>query len=526
MILDSFGFYLGSAAVLAWASRDAHRPVRSSTVRYATDQRRYLLALGLYAGTFFAIFVFAVLGTRLATAALEIEVSDSTLSLAVAVLIVTLMPRLPWQSRVLKPFRRIAMAIAGFPGDVERLVTQMHRPGALPDVIDQLDEALAAYGSSVAAVRAWMAASSFASLIEAAHLRSVLQREQDRAETDRGRLFLRSNRRFFEARGAQINDINTAWRKLVRRSAMAADLVTDAKMSGELAAPISEFLAEEAEEIVRDLQRLLAEYALSRIWQPEARTAFFGEFGYRIPSFAPPPVGPLLLIAALELLLFGAAFVGPLLFGGQGAMGGNPVMLLLHATGMVLAVAFSIYPKFFLNSARPSLRTLPWKSNLVCTAGAYVAGVLVSLAALPLRPASPSMPPYAFVFGGSFFFAAVTFGICIAVDLRLRDHARATRRMAARDALLLGALLLGVDLLLRLFVRVILGATMPSPAVVMPVIAGLGALIGWFIPGMVVQYLGLELPRPLRSAPALLPRRLADQRAAASLLLESSRDVH
>jgi hypothetical protein len=524
MILGSFGFYLGSVAVLVWACGDAQRPMRSATVRFATDQRRYALALGLYAGTFFAAYVFAVLGARGVADALGAALSDSTLCLAVALGIVALLPRLPGQARVLKPFRRIAMGIAGFPDDLERLVATMQRPRLLPAGIAQLDAALEIYGANAAALRSWMAEESFASLAEAARLRGII--ETERGGDDPRAPLPSSARRFFRSREARTDELNTAWRKLVRRCAMSVDLVADAHMPAEVAAPISEFLAEEAEEVVRSAQRILAEYALSQKPAPEARVAFFDGLGYSVPTFVAPPVAPLLVVVAVELLLFGLAFLGPLLFGRGGAMGGNPLLMVLHMTGMVLAVGFSIYPKFFLNAARPSLRTMPWKSNLASAGAAYVAGVLVSLAAQALRPGDAPMSPAAFVFGGSFFFAAVTLGLCIAVDLRLRDNVQPTTALALRDAVLLGGLLVGVDLLLRLFVGLVLGGDMPPVALTVLVLAGLGALTGWFIPAMVMEYLDVGLAPTAHGDAAAQPRRAADQRTAASLLLEERGDVH
>lgn len=517
--LVSQGFALGGLVVFAWATRDVHRPANGSVVRFAVDRRRYAVAVGAYAAVVFAGYAFAVLAAQKANQVFGIAHSPSGIALAVALVLVAVVPHVPPTKELLRVLRRVAMRFAGYPDAAERLVARMLRPEQPdPAAVSSFDEALADYGSDLDTVQAWLPRSALASLLEAGRLRARLKAMA--AQADPAHCV---TRRFFRNHERGLARLDTAWHKLVRRVAIASEMVTTSAMEAEDAAPVSEFLAEEAEAVLRGYQHVLAELALSCHPAGARRAEVLRSFGYEAHLDAPLPLVPILAVLVFEALLF-AGIVAFALAGGGGPVP-NPAVFGLHTTGMVLSVAWAIYPKFLLNSARPSLRTLPWTANALCAAVSYAFGVLVSFLALEAI-AVPPMPPSVFVVGGSFFFAAGTLGVAVAVDLRLRDDTPATPRAAARDAICLVALMVGVGLCIRLVAVGLFHLEMSSPSARMLFMAGFGALIGWFVPATAVAYIRAGTPAATHAGQTkAVALKIADAQAAASLLAREASHV-
>ncbi len=340
-------------------------------------------------------------------------------------------------------------------------------------------------------------------------------------------------RRFGRARAVAFKELETIFRRVIRRTALALLLVEEIsdKVENEaLRRSISNFVAEESDDIRIRYRRLVAEAALSCVPHRTERTQFLKYFGYQVPTAPALPLRPWVIVFLLDFLLFLVPSV-IIIFTGEDTgedqlFAPTPLVLfpLIHAISQTVAITWAIYPKVVSNFARPSLYfgrpplySLPWQSYIVFGLGSYMTGVVILLLFRLLVPM-----PYPVIFPtllSSLNFLLMTIGISLLIDVRLQSRSPNSEQGRVREGFALALLMLINTLTFQLMMFYIgpklgwVDAKTLVPAGIGPetlkfirtsfllLSPGLGFIIGYFVPAATAAFLHraklLRFPGPL-----------------------------
>src|SRR5262249_54641336 len=124
------------------------------------------------------------------------------------------------------------------------------------------------------------------------------------------------------------------------------------------------------------------------------------------------------------------------------------VISISQAIIQSIAMIWAIRPKFGMNFARPSLRSLPIQSYVVFGAAAYFSSALllwVQFKAFPFLPAAKSSPYTCFIFAMTPL--AYSVGVSCRIDLHLLRRGTQTLSRRLIDGFWLSAVAVGVQII-------------------------------------------------------------------------------
>ncbi len=261
-------------------------------------------------------------------------------------------------------------------------------------------------------------------------------------------------RRFARARAAMLAESETSFRRLIRRTALALLLVEEIgeRVEGEaLCRSVSNFVAEECDDVRIRYRRLVAEAALSCVPNREDRTRFLKYLGYAVPTPHVLPLRPWVIVFGLDFLLFLVPSVIIMFTGGDEGIAPTPLVLFpfVHAISQSVAITWAIYPKVRSNFARPSLyfyfdrpplHSLPWPSYIVFGLASYATGaVILFLFRLLVPMPYPILLPTLL---SSLSFLFMTVGMSFLIDLRLQSGSLDFEQGRARDGAVIALVML------------------------------------------------------------------------------------
>ena len=525
------------ALVAAWAFQHFHAPLRTEDIRFSVLQQRYFFSLGMHICGILAIY--AVLVVFVFTLYLQMvephPVSKGIIwaALISALLVRLVMPHISVTADILDRLQSVTHATAQFPSARENLVARLAMTSfqARSDANDVLVEQLAVYGVSSSSID-FLSESTRRCLLEVCSIRHCLlefadksyashktawQRVLDflnalfavRTQPIKLREFLQRRRflRFWTARTTTWTQLATDYQRLFRRSARALLLIEDIneQISDDpsLRLAISNFIAEESEELLGRYRRLIAEAALSCQPRRGERAEFLATFGYRVEIPLPLPLRPWAIVFVLDFLLFLIPSV-IMLFAGPAYQAQARQMTLfacVHAISQTVAITWAIYPKMVSNFARPSLDSFPWQSYIVYGLASYVSGAMILyLFRLNIPMSFPLHLP---TLVSSLSFLIMTVGISHLIDRRLKSISGDVQQGRLREGMVMALL----GLLSTITFQIIIFHVAPRlglinlPPVENPlafylirtsfvVLSGsLGFVIGYFVPSAAAAYL-------------------------------------
>jgi hypothetical protein len=422
--------FLGATAVFIVSAVGFHAPYRISDIRYAATRERYYFAIVVYSTIAVVFYLIALECLWLVSAGLT---SQSGIGLAIAIpaaiVVVVLVPRVPFAQGRISRFRSIMQALARYPQAVEAVTAIISRSpfeigrGATSEVTRELE----GYGVPARLVERALADKEVLAISAVTMIRQVCSLHISFSELRGDRRF----QKFFLARNDVFYSLEKRYRQLLRRSARAFLLAENIPVSdldsGELALEISDFIAQECEDLRGDYQRLLAEAALSSVHSRPDREELISKFGYRTPLPEGLPFVPLVVTFTLDFVIS----VAPLLFllGLPEDHAAPPrvtvLMVLAHAVALTLSLFFAVYPKALTNFARPSLFALPWRSYVLFGMASYLIGTAVlSVTYARVGLASGWLPSSHPIVVGSLISLVLlvnTVALSVLLDVRLRN---------------------------------------------------------------------------------------------------------
>jgi hypothetical protein len=507
--LITIAICLGAVAVMLGSALDFHAPHRVSEIRYAVLPERYWFAIVVYS-TIAVFFYFMVLNFIFPLVFYLTPVPDAVAGLALAIpatiAFVVLAPRLPLLRGGIRAVRRATQSLARYPQTVETLtaiisrapfaiseravmevVGELERYGVSPKLIDNA----LADNNKVLTVGAATMIQQICSLHISFHeLRNVPRFEK-----------------FFLARKSVFDRLENQYRQLLRRSARALLIADDLSMSSQdsedLALEISDFIAEECEDLRESYLRLLAEATLSGASTRAARTSLIFNFGYRLSLPNALPFWPLIVIFALDFL----SSVAPILFltnlppefkVSPRAAG---LAAAAHAFGLTISVLFAIYPKMSTNFARPSLFALPWRSYMVFGLASYLVGNAALYLTYSTIDLSDRWPAHSHPFATSTLFSLIflinTVVLSILLDIRLRNASVDYHDDRFRDGMTLAVVMTSLMFILIVgFLQILAVYGMKLPPVPWEIYAlsvlsctALGFVMGYLVPSTAEAYI-------------------------------------
>ena len=570
------------ALLAAWGVAHFNESEAPEEIRFSIPQQRYFFALAAHVSVLFAIYALLVLALYgmilLATGevphfscyqvpippecaalfkSLEVLKPDVLVWSAVlaALFIRIAVPNVPVLRHPFDRLRELTHGLALFPFARQRLISAFATSGfsGRQDADSELGEELARYGVT-AKWQSYLSRSAKQSLLEMHSLRRRLIALSDcsqafgaafwqtassarntaaatDSETAEATKFASSwmLRRFGRARAAAFADLETGFRRVIRRTALALLLVEEISEKVEdeaLCRSVSNFVAEECDDVRVRYRRMVAEAALSCVPHREERAQFLKYFGYQVPTPPALPLRPWVVVFALDFVLFLVPSVVIIFSSGNQAFAPTPLVLfpLVHAISQSVAITWAIYPKVVSNFARPSLYfgrpplySLPWQSYIAFGLGSYATGAMILLLFRLLIPM-----PYPVILPtllSSLSFLFMTVGMSTLIDLRLQSRSFDFQQGRARDGIAMALLMLLYTLTFQVImfhVGPLLGWVDPS-ALVPPgmkretldlirpmflVLApALGFVMGYFVPSAAAAFLQrvnlLQLPGPL-----------------------------
>jgi hypothetical protein len=489
---------LGAVVVGFSAFENFHVPYRPQTLRYAVSFRRYVLAAAIYVCANIFLFLMA---TGIAQPLLMLAERHAgpfgfggphgirQTSLVLSLLLIVALPHLPGTRWLFSHLRRFTHAIALYPKSVQLLVTILATAPFKPrgDAREQLEEELARYSVPKGTLRGVMSAGAVRLLDEAWSLRDCfgeLAKE--------GPYF----GRFFKARASAINQLDVELQKVLRRTAKAL-LSVNAQERKQLRL-VSQFVAEDCEEIAVHYRTLLAEAVMSCVPGPSGREKLIEAFGYAVSLPQLLPYLPLVVAFALDFaLLLWPLILSPWISVGIPFPKMNIISFALaHAIAQTAAIAWAICPKAVYDFARPSARKRPMLSYAVFGAFSFLTGILVwtglRLLIKPIAGYPMAERPVLFILINSLAFVLMTICMSMLIDIRLRAHAFDYQSNRWRDAFALGLTLLGAAVLSQ----AVFLPYMPSdlragwvPTIYLGLTFTIGFVIGFFVPSVAAAYL-------------------------------------
>ena len=490
------------ALLAAWGVAHFNESQSSDEIRFSVPQQWYFVALGAHVSAIFGIYALLVVVTygtiMLGTVGIPFgcysylpafpsqcetfkafKVLNPDVLVWSALLVVLFvrlaLPNVPLIRRLAERLRDLTHALALFPFAHRSLVSALSASqfAVRNDSDVELAEELARYGVA----SRWLSClsrSATRSLLEVHSLRRRLIDLSDRSQASEAEFWPQASRvrsdslaasseaaeaskcvstwmlrHFGRARAATFAELETAFRRLIRRTALALRLVEEIGEKADheaLCRSVSNFVAEECDDVRARCRRLVAEIALSCVPRREERAEFLKYFGYDVPAPPALPLHPWLIVFGLDFLLFLIPSVIIIFTGGNKGLPTAPLVLfpLVHAISQSVAITWAIYPKAVpSNFARPSLYSLPWQSYIIFGLGSYVTGAVILLLFRLLVPM-----PYPVVLPtllSSLSFLLMTVGISVLIDRRLQSRSL-YERGRVRDGVVMALMMLAASL--------------------------------------------------------------------------------
>src|SRR3984893_4880334 len=463
----------------AWAFMHFHEMHRPEEIRFSVPQQRYFAAIGAHVSVILAIYAILILAIygiiALASGTIppldcyspniparrwkvceesKLLNTDALVwsSLASVFFVRLVMPNVAVIRRLMDRLRDVMHDFALFPVARQALVSELSISGftAREGAEAELFREVARYGVASKWL-SFLSRSANQSLLEALSLRRRLLELSDRSEAFGAALWQHTSyakkallvggsqvaeesgfgrrqtlERFGRARAAVFAQLETDFRRLIRRTALALLLgeeIGENPGDEALYRAASNFVAEECDDVAARYRQLIAEAALSCVPHREERAQFLKSFGYEKASVPPVlPLRPWIIVFVLDFLLFLVPFVvmGLTDRNPQFPMTGLALFAGVHAISQTIAITWAIYPKIPSNFARPSLYSLPWQSYVVYGAASYVTGAtILFIFRLGVPLAFPILVPTLI---SSVSFLIMTVGTSFLIDRRLQSR--------------------------------------------------------------------------------------------------------
>jgi hypothetical protein len=536
---------LGSL-VFAWAFQHFHAPGRTEDIRFSVPRQRYFVAVGIHVSIILAVY--AVLVLALYQLVLLASKGSSLIdcwtcignqpscpdcenlrslhpgslvwaALVSALFIRIVVPNVAMTRYIVDRLRSQTHDLALFPFARVSLVAALAAPRftARKDAQSGLAEELARYGVT-SDVTSSLSASTQRSLLEACSVRRKLRELFDRTHAlpktlwDRMRFATKALlavrrasangdelfngrllRRFWQARAECLLELETDFRRLIRHSARALILgeeIGEQVKDKTLSLAISNFVADESDNVLAGYRTLIAEAALSCVPHRAERAQFLKSFGYDAPTPPSLPLRPWLIVFALDFLLFliPSALMYLVPHNPDFSITRLAAFACVHAISQTIAITWAFYPKIVSNFARPSLDSLPVASYVLCGLGSYLTGALILFVfrvyiLLPYPIVVPTLL-------SSLSFLFMTVGMSVLIDLRLKSSSLDFEQGRLREGAVIALLMLAATLTFQAvmfyagpfeFNWVSVCFLLLSP--------GLGFVMGYYVPSAGAAYL-------------------------------------
>jgi hypothetical protein len=444
-------------------------------------------------------------------------------ALVSALIVRMVMPIVPITRRIMDRFLFLTQELALFPFARQMLVSTLAASNfTIAKAADgELSHELGRYGIDSKWI-SFLSQSTKKSMLEVFSIRLRLLEVLDRSESHRRSLWNRASelkrtllalvslsadetefaeagalQRFKQARAPVLNEVETDFRRLVRRTALALLLVEQISEKFEdeaLSRSISNFVAEECDHLLARYRILVAEAALSCVSHREERAQFLRTFGYD--TNVPPslPLTPWLIVFALDFLLFLVPSVISHFSGQNIGINRFVAFACVHAIAQSIAITWAIYPKVVSNFARPSLYSYPvrsyvWFGLLSYLTGATILFIFRVYIQLPFPIVVPTLI-------SSISFLLMTVGVSVLIDARLKSRSLDFEHGRVREGLLMAALMAAGTINFQIWVIAIpsfLG-WVARPRWYIPVIflilsTSLGYVVGYLVPSATAAYL-------------------------------------
>jgi hypothetical protein len=463
----------GAVAVIIVSVFDFHTPYKVSDIRYAVLVERYYFAIVAYS-TIAVIFYLMALNCVLLLITYLIPTPPTpdeviptlyavvrlTLAIPVTVSLMVLVPHVPVLHGGVGALRSMMQALARYPQTVETLTAIISRSSFAfsARATSEVTRELKGYGVSAKLIENALADDNKVLAVGAATMiQQVCSLHSSFDDLRNDSRF----QKFFSVRKDVFDNLEKQYRRVLRRSARALFLAEDISGSdqdpGELALEISDFIAEECEDLRVNYQRLLAEASISCVFGRANRTKLILSFGYQIFLPRTLPFAPLIVIFVLDfvfsvvpVIILSSLPNLPAEF--KLTLRAAVLTALAHACALTLSVFFAIYPKTATNFARPSLLTLPWRSYIFFGLVSYLVGTAVTyltyrMSGLPSGWAASSHPLAASSLF-SLIFLINTVILSILLDVRLRNTSLDYYHARFRDGMTLAIVNMSVVVIL------------------------------------------------------------------------------
>jgi hypothetical protein len=509
---------LGAIAICIVSAIDFHAPFEIMEIRYAVMRDRYYFGVAAYVTIAVVFYLFLVIGIHSLIMSLYPGREPGLLvAIPATIAFMVLAPHLPFACRVIDCLRTMMQTLARYPQAVETVTAAIARsPIRVTErAKPELQRELEGYGVPAGLIEK---ALSHDDDVLAAGAATMIKQV---ASLHTSFVDLRGNRRFekfFRARKAAFDELERQYRRMLRRSARALLLTEDIMVSDldarELVLEISDFIAEECEDLRVAYQRRLAEATLSVVDRRESRMELISSFGYQTVLPQPLPFAPLVTIFILDFVVS----VAPLFFLNLpkkfevGSLAAS-LSSLAHAVALTISIFFAVYPKASTNFARPSLYALPWRSYVVFGALSYLVAnfvLFITYSTIPIAEGwLAKSHPFAVSSLVSLIFLVNTLVLSILLDVRLRadglDYHEARLKDGATHAVVMSCVMLGLLVGFTLVTRAY-GLDMPDIswwvyAFVVFLFGTLGFVMGYLVPSTAEAY--IEANKLIRRSSAL-----------------------
>jgi hypothetical protein len=438
-------FFYGVAAATLWSVRDFSRPYHVHGFRASITLRRYILGSGIYAvGNVFlyTLFTGTVNHFYSATGLRDHpEIKANGLPI-LALFFVMLISMVPPFSKLIDEFRKAAQRLAYYPEGLDKLLLTMGsspfsvnaagiervkcelRNFALSDEETQLRQLRRPVKTmqEIESIKFQLF-----KLLKDDRFQAILGRSMTPFESDLTRLELRCQQLY--KRIAQLHA-----GVLALDNANFSASYRESEVVGYIAQPIEEYAANVREKY----RKIVAKVATSEVHDPEMRSEFLRAVGYGVPARLALPFWPIIFAFLVVLIgmslpvFFAPSFNKSAYFPGL-TISTLSIIAIMQAVKHSLALIFATNPKFYVSSARPSLRSLPINSYLLFGSYSFLACFVITLwqfTVFPRLPIPVLIRSQHLGWSGSFYlalaalvlsFTALIFTLVVSVliDLRL-----------------------------------------------------------------------------------------------------------
>jgi hypothetical protein len=503
-------FWLGSILLVLIASQRFEGPHAPGYIRDRSDSRRYVLGLVVF--TFATWIIYTIIWIIAWILNKRFEMIQGAVGISSILLVTFILPYLPRVANAFTKLRAFGHDLAGFPQDTDTLVLKFRRPAVnlnLPAVLDDAEESGNLLLSQVGKMFSMSCANSFYEATRIHGKISSLYADSDVTDTNSllsermSRVgipssYLSALRRYLARRREGMAGVESDYFNLLRRAARVEKLVNDHPLSERQLKQLSAFLADQAEDVVVQYQKLCAQIALAVFPAGEPRQQFLKFIDYKVSDPIPSlPLWPIFVVLAVEILpsILGFALTNDLFH--ESNVASDAGIIVAQGFAMTTAVFWAVASKAIWPWARPSLAGKPIFSYALFGLATYVCAVIffaivlsgfgVSLGNQQNRP-----PVLAMLFLPPGLFAVSNIILSWRIDRRIVKSSYQYGRAAVRDSL---SLLLGT-ILFTLFFRgtmfVVFGvpwAKLPDIRLIWTVLGVSALVIGYAIPAWAVAYI-------------------------------------